>query len=120
MDIPGIDPSVPPSGEGCVECDRVGGWWVHLRRCAACGHVGCCDDSLARHATEHARTTGHPIIQSFEPGEYWFWDYGGDQFFNGPTLAAPDAHPETQSVPGPADRVPADWRELLEQRDSAG
>ena len=39
-DISGIDPTVPPSGTGCVECDAAGGWWVHLRRCAQCGHVG--------------------------------------------------------------------------------
>ena len=29
-EIAGIDPSVPPSGEGCVECEAAGGWWVHL------------------------------------------------------------------------------------------
>jgi hypothetical protein len=69
-----VDPTVPPSGMGCVECDAVGGWWVHLRRCAACGHIGCCDDSLARHASAHWRETGHPIIRSFEPGEDWFWN----------------------------------------------
>ncbi|WP_281424515.1 hypothetical protein [Pseudonocardia nigra] len=34
----GIDPSVLPSGVGCAKCDANGGWWVHLRRCAACGH----------------------------------------------------------------------------------
>jgi hypothetical protein len=34
--LPGIDPSVPPSGTGCVECDATGGWWVHLRRCTQC------------------------------------------------------------------------------------
>jgi hypothetical protein len=39
-ETPGIEPSVPPSGTGCVECDAAGGWWVHLRRCARCGHVG--------------------------------------------------------------------------------
>ena len=70
-----IDPSVPPSGTGCVECDAVGGWWVHLRRCAACGHIGCCDDSPAKHASQHAGDTGHPIIRSLEPGEIWSWCY---------------------------------------------
>ena len=30
-----IDPTVPPSGTGCVECEAAGGWWLHLRRCAA-------------------------------------------------------------------------------------
>ena len=33
--MPGIDPTVPPSGAGCAECEASGGWWVHLRRCAA-------------------------------------------------------------------------------------
>jgi len=105
-----IDPTVPPSGTGCAECDPAGGWWVHLRRCAQCGHVGCCDSSPMQHATAHFRATGHPVIQSFEPGEDWFWDYRTDQPLDGPELAAPTAHPDDQTVPGPAERVPADWR----------
>jgi hypothetical protein len=64
---------VEPSGNGCVECLRAGTRWVHLRRCAECGHVGCCDNSPGRHATEHFRATGHPLVQSYEPGEDWFW-----------------------------------------------
>ena len=60
---------------GCVECDAAGGWWFHLRRCAQCGHIGCCDSSPAQHATAHCTATGHPVIRSFEPGEDWFWDY---------------------------------------------
>jgi hypothetical protein len=105
----GIDPSVAPSGPGCVECDTAGGWWVHLRRCAQCGHVGCCDSSPAQHATAHARATGHPVVQSFEPGEDWFWDYVRGEGFTGPALAEPTHHPLDQSVPGPSDRLPADW-----------
>ena len=62
-------PSAAPSGAGCADCDEAGGWWVHLRRCAHCGHVGCCDSSPAQHATAHCRATGHPIVQSYEPGE---------------------------------------------------
>ncbi|MFB2579638.1 UBP-type zinc finger domain-containing protein [Herbiconiux sp. P15] len=108
-----IDASVPPSGPGCVECEQTGSWWLHLRRCAACGHVGCCDDSLNRHATAHYRSTGHPVIQSFEPGEDWFWNYDTDDYTDGPTLAPPHAHPLTQTTPGPADRVPADWQSQL-------
>ena len=53
----GIDPNVPPSGAGCLECDRDGGWGVHLRRCAACGHIGCCDSSPSQHASRHAAAT---------------------------------------------------------------
>jgi hypothetical protein len=109
----GIDQAVPPSGEGCVECDQTGSWWVHLRRCAACGHVGCCDDSLNKHATAHYRQTGHPIVQSFEPGEDWYWSYPAEQMFSGPALAPPISHPDVQGVPGPQDRVPRNWRTLL-------
>lgn len=109
----GIDPTVPPSGSGCVECDAAGGWWVHLRRCAQCGHVGCCDSSPSRHATAHFHATGHPVIASFEPGEDWFWDYRSEQVVAGEPLAAPDAHPTEQGVPGPSDRVPADWQSQL-------
>lgn len=108
-----IDPTVPPSGDGCVECDATGAWWVHLRRCALCGHIGCCDDSLNTHAAKHYEATGHRVIRSFEPGEEWFWDFAADDWAQGPYLAPPESHPSTQSVPGPADRVPADWRELL-------
>jgi hypothetical protein len=57
-EIPGIDPAVPPSGTGCVECNASGGWWVHLRRCTQCGHIGCCDSSPSRHASAHAKIAG--------------------------------------------------------------
>ncbi len=48
----------PPSDDGCTDCLRIGGQWMHLRRCAECGHVGCCDNSPHRHATAHFRETG--------------------------------------------------------------
>ena len=83
-EMTGIDTSVPPSGTGCVECDAVGGWWVHLRRCAQCGHIGCCDSSPAQHASAHAKTSGHPVIRSFEPGEDWFYNYETEDSFSGP------------------------------------
>ncbi|HEY3201652.1 MAG TPA: UBP-type zinc finger domain-containing protein, partial [Actinomycetes bacterium] len=31
-----------------------------------------------RHATAHYKETGHPVIQSFEPGEDWRWCYIDD------------------------------------------
>jgi hypothetical protein len=108
-----IDKSVPPSGDGCVECNQSGGWWYHLRRCATCGHVGCCDTSPSQHATAHWKSTGHPIIASYEPGESWFWDYRSNEARRGPHLTPPENHPMTQTVPGPKDRVPADWQEHL-------
>jgi hypothetical protein len=108
-----VDQEVPPSGTGCVECLEAGGWWLHLRRCAECGHIGCCDDSLSKHASAHARTSGHPVVQSFEPGEEWFWNYQTNKYLEGPRLAPPEHHPLDQPVPGPAGRVPANWQELL-------
>jgi hypothetical protein len=108
-----INPSVPPTGTDCVECDESGSWWVHLRRCTACGHIGCCDDSLNKHATAHWRETGHPVIRSFEPGESWFWSYQTQDYVFGPELAPPKSHPTSQTAPGPESRLPANWRELL-------
>jgi hypothetical protein len=109
----GIDPTVPPSGTGCAECDPAGGWWVHLRRCAECGHIGCCDSSPAQHASAHAAQSGHPFVRSFEPGEDWFYDYRSGEFVEGPALAPPDSHPLGQGVPGPQGAVPPDWQSKL-------
>lgn len=66
---------VTPSAEGCEDCLRIGSRWVHLRLCLTCGHVGCCDSSPNRHARAHWREHGHPVVQSFEPGESWRWCY---------------------------------------------
>ena len=65
----------PDTTEGCSDCLRVGGRWVHLRECLTCGHVGCCDSSPAKHATAHWHETQHPVVRSFEPGERWAWCY---------------------------------------------
>ncbi|WP_371029752.1 UBP-type zinc finger domain-containing protein [Pseudoclavibacter sp. JSM 162008] len=108
-----IKPDVPPSGPGCVECEQSGSWWLHLRRCTFCGHIGCCDDSLNTHATKHVHATGHQVICSYEPDEVWFWDYATETMFDGPTLHAPHSHPRSQTVPGPEERVPSDWQRLL-------
>ena len=64
---------LPASVDGCEDCLRMGGKWLHLRICLTCGHVGCCDDSPNRHASAHAHATSHPIIRSLEPGEDWSW-----------------------------------------------
>ena len=109
-----IDTSAPPSGVGCVECEAAGSWWFHLRRCAACGHVGCCDDSLGQHGSAHAASERHRYMQSFEPGEDWFWDFQDQVAGEGPELAEPRSHPDDQTTPGPAERVPADWQQQLE------
>ena len=71
---------VSPSAQGCEDCLKIGGRWVHLRECLTCGHVGCCDSSPNKHATKHFQESGHPIVQSFEPGEDWMWCYA-DQVY---------------------------------------
>lgn len=65
----------PVHPEGCIECELEGLTWVNLRLCLTCGHVGCCDSSVGRHATKHYQKTGHPVMRSFEPGEAWRWCY---------------------------------------------
>jgi hypothetical protein len=112
-DIAGIDPAAPPSGPGCADCLAAGGWWLHLRRCAQCGHIGCCDSSPSQHATAHFKSTGHPYIRSFEPGEDWFWNFETETAYDGPELASPTHHPLEQPTPGPAGSVPADWQRHL-------
>jgi ubiquitin-hydrolase Zn-finger-containing protein len=72
---------LPESIDGCEECLASGGWWVHLRMCHSCAHIGCCDDSPSKHASAHARSIGHPVIRSAEPGEDWSYCYIDDITF---------------------------------------
>ena len=78
-EIRAVEPGTP---EGCEECLAMGADWVHLRLCMICGHVGCCDQSVNRHATKHFHKTKHPIIRSFEPGEDWGYCYVEDLFID--------------------------------------
>ena len=64
---------VKPNTDGCEECLKSGDDWVHLRMCLVCGHVGCCDSSKNKHATQHFKETQHPVMRSIEPGEDWGW-----------------------------------------------
>jgi uncharacterized UBP type Zn finger protein len=67
------DPT-PVTISGCAGClDEGRTDWVHLRLCLACGYVGCCDSSPRKHASGHFGSTRHPVVRSFEPGEYWRW-----------------------------------------------
>jgi Na+/H+ antiporter len=69
-------PDLETSGTGeCEDCVREGTRPVHLRLCLTCGNVGCCDSSVGRHAERHFARTGHPVMESYEPGETWRWCY---------------------------------------------
>jgi hypothetical protein len=72
---------LPDPIAGCEDCLRIGGRWLHLRMCATCGHIGCCDSSPNRHATAHVQQSGHPVVRSAEPGENWFWCYEEEVVF---------------------------------------
>jgi uncharacterized UBP type Zn finger protein len=87
---------LPASVDGCEDCLAMGGRWLHLRICLECGHVGCCDSSPNRHASAHARDSGHPIIRSLERGEDWSWCFV-DQI----GMRIPDVHGETRIPPSP-------------------
>lgn len=83
---------IAPQATGCVSCLETGDSWHHLRLCMICGYVGCCDTSPNKHASAHARTEEHPIVQSFEPGEDWFWCFV-DEFAFGIENAPQFSHP---------------------------
>jgi ubiquitin-hydrolase Zn-finger-containing protein len=69
-----------PQRHQCEECIKTGAQWVHLRTCQECGATLCCDSSPNRHATKHARSSGHAVIASAEPGERWLYCYPDDEF----------------------------------------
>ena len=68
-----ISSLIEPSNRECEDCVKVGGRWVHLRTCQTCGGTRCCDSSPNRHASKHARASGHPVIASAERGERWLY-----------------------------------------------
>jgi hypothetical protein len=78
--ITAIEEIKPPQKRQCDECVKIGSEWVHLRTCQTCGATLCCDSSPNRHASRHARTAGHPVAASAEPGERWLYCYVDDSF----------------------------------------
>ena len=64
----------------CSECVKTGDRWVHLRTCQECGVTLCCDSSPNRHASGHANESGHPVIASAEPGEFWLYCYPDEAY----------------------------------------
>ena len=58
----------PNTPNGCEECLKLGMRWVHLRLCQECGHVGCCDNSVGKHATKHFHATKHRDHEELRAG----------------------------------------------------
>jgi hypothetical protein len=69
-----------PRRSECEECTKIGAHWVHLRTCQSCGATLCCDSSPNRHASTHARASGHPVVASAEHGERWLYCFVDDAF----------------------------------------
>ena len=69
-----------PKQRVCEECVKIHAHWVHLRTCQECGSTLCCDNSPNRHASKHARASGHPVIASAELGERWLYCFPDDAF----------------------------------------
>lgn len=109
------NPAPAPSSDGCVECTETGSWWIYLRRCLTCGHIGCCDSSINKHARKHYHETGHRYLTTYEPEEPWMWDYQTDSYSDEPLpeLTPPLTHPLDQPAPSPEGKVPDNGRELL-------
>ena len=78
--IDAIDTVRQPERRECEECVKMGATWVHLRTCQTCGTTRCCDSSPNRHASRHARESGHPVVASAEPGERWLYCYPDEAF----------------------------------------
>ncbi len=64
----------------CEECVKIGSGWVHLRTCQECDRTLCCDSSPNRHASKHAKSSGHPVVASAEPGERWLYCFPDEAF----------------------------------------
>jgi hypothetical protein len=71
---------IGPKQHVCDECVKTGSTWVHLRTCQSCGGTRCCDSSPNRHASKHAKASGHPVVASAELGERWLFCYPDDAF----------------------------------------
>lgn len=71
-----------------TRCERCGpdDIWPTLRLCLTCGHAGCCDTSLNKHARGHFEATAHPLMRSLRRGETWGWCYVDGVLLGGDTL----------------------------------
>ncbi|HEX6051292.1 MAG TPA: UBP-type zinc finger domain-containing protein [Gemmatimonadaceae bacterium] len=79
-DITAITSVKGPQLRQCDECVKTGSRWFHLRTCQECGATLCCDSSPNQHASKHARSSGHPVVASAEPGERWLYCFPHESY----------------------------------------
>ena len=75
----------------------------HLRRCAACGHVGCCDTSPMQHGRPTSARRGIATCRASSPARTVL-GLRQESAAKGPRLANLTSHPEDQPTPGPSAR----------------
>ncbi|MGH9159983.1 MAG: UBP-type zinc finger domain-containing protein [Vicinamibacteraceae bacterium] len=76
--IQAIETVKQPEELVCAECVKTGDRWLHLRTCQSCGVTLCCDSSPNHHASDHARSSQHPVMASAQPGERWLYCFEHD------------------------------------------
>ncbi|QUC65077.1 UBP-type zinc finger domain-containing protein [Nitrosopumilus sp. K4] len=69
-----------PNTKGCEECEKEHLPTVALRMCLTCGHVGCCDSSVGKHATKHFKETRHPVMIAVQENS-WKWCYIHEEYY---------------------------------------
>ncbi len=75
-----VKESIEPNTKGCEECEKEHLPWVALRMCLTCGHVGCCDSSVGRHAAKHFEDTEHPVMLAL-PTKSWKWCHVHEEYY---------------------------------------
>ena len=71
---------VTPNTSTCEECEKEHLPVVAVRMCLTCGHVGCCDSSVGKHATKHFEETGHPVMMTLQESN-WKWCYIHKEYY---------------------------------------
>ena len=93
--------SVPADVPGCEDCLAIGGRWVHLRMCHACGHIG-----VLRLVAEPPRagarreSSGHPVDAVGRAGGGVVLLLRGRRRLRRPSGGAVVALPELRWAPG--------------------
>jgi hypothetical protein len=111
-EIPGVNPEVPPSGTGCVECLAAApsGWWFHLRRCTSAAMSGA--------VTHHRTSTRVRITRTLDTGISRASSRARTGTGTSPPATTPTAHSwhrrhtirRTSLCPGPRESSPPPGR----------
>ena len=74
--------NVEPHANGCEDCLKIGDTWSICGCASPAGTSDAATNLKNKHATRHFKSSHHPLIQSFEPGEAWGWCFVDEAFFD--------------------------------------